>query len=100
VPDKDKRALAADRKKTYTAADRDHAETELERFAEKWNQRFPMISASRIERFEQIVPFLAFAPDPRRVVYTTDESFKGRGASTVPDRRVSLRWRESACDRG
>jgi putative transposase len=72
VPDKDKRAVAGDLKKIYTAADRDHAETELERFAEKWDQRYPMISASWIERFEQIVPFLAFPPDLRRVVYTTN----------------------------
>lgn len=72
VPDKDKRAVAADLKRIYTAADRDHAEGELERFAEKWDARYPMISASWIERFEQIVPFLAFPPDLRRVVYTTN----------------------------
>ena len=72
VPDKDKRAVAADLKRIYTAADRDHAEAELERFAEKWDHRYPMISASWIERFEQIVPFLAFPPDLRRVVYTTN----------------------------
>jgi putative transposase len=31
-----------------------------------------MISAAWIERFEQIVPFLAFPADVRRVVYTTN----------------------------
>ena len=72
VPDKDKRAVAADLKMIYTAADRDHAEQQLEAFAEKWDHRYPMISASWIERFEQIVPFLAFPPDLRRVVYTTN----------------------------
>jgi putative transposase len=72
VPDKDKRAVAADLKRIYTAADRDHAEAELEHFAKKWDHRYPMISASWIERFEQIVPFLAFPPDLRRVVYTTN----------------------------
>jgi len=72
VPYRDKRAVAADLKKIYTALDRDHAETELERFAEKWDHRYPMISASWIEHWERIVPFLAFPPDLRRVVYTTN----------------------------
>jgi putative transposase len=72
VPEKDKKKVAADLRLIYTAADRDAAERELERFAEKWDHRYPMISASWIERFEQIVPFLAFPPDLRRVVYTTN----------------------------
>jgi putative transposase len=69
---RDRRAVAADLKRLYTAVDRDHAETELERFAEKWDHRYPMISASWIEHWEHIVPFLAFPADVRRVVYTTN----------------------------
>jgi putative transposase len=72
VPQKDMKKVAADLRQIYTATDRDHAETELEAFAEKWDDRYPMISASWIERWEQIVPFLAFPPDLRRVVYTTN----------------------------
>jgi len=72
VPYKDRRAVAADLKRIYTAVDRDHAETELEAFAEKWDPRYPMISASWIEHWERIVPFLAFPPDVRRAVYTTN----------------------------
>jgi putative transposase len=72
VPYKDRRAVAGDLKKIYTAVDRDHAETMLEAFAETWDARYPMISASWIENWERIVPFLAFPPDLRRVVYTTN----------------------------
>ena len=72
VPYKDKRKVAADLKQIYTAVDRDHAETELERFAETWDPKYPMISASWIENWERIVPFLAFPPDVRRAVYTTN----------------------------
>ncbi len=72
VPYRDKKKVAADLKRIYTAVDRDHAETELERFAETWDERYPMISASWIEHWERIVPFLAFPPDLRRVVYTTN----------------------------
>jgi putative transposase len=72
VPYKDRRAVAADLKKIYTAVDRDHAESELEHFAETWDHKYPMISASWIENWERIVPFLAFPPDVRRAVYTTN----------------------------
>jgi putative transposase len=72
VPYKDKKKVAADLRKIYTAVDRDHAETELEAFAETWDPKYPMISASWIENWERIVPFLAFPPDVRRAVYTTN----------------------------
>jgi putative transposase len=75
---RDRRAIAADLKKIYTAVDRDHAETELERFAETWDHRYPMISASWLEHWEHIVPFLAFPADVRRVIYTTN-TIEGRG---------------------
>ena len=65
------RKVAADLKKIYTAVDRDHAESALERFA-TWDGKYPMISASWIENWERIVPFLAFPPDVRRAVYTTN----------------------------
>jgi len=72
VPYKDKKKVAADLRKIYTAVDRDHAEAELEHFAETWNPKYPMISASWIENWERIIPFLAFPPDLRRAVYTTN----------------------------
>jgi len=72
VPYKDRRAVAQDLKKIYTAANRDHAWEQLEAFAERWDPRYPMISASWTEHWERIVPFLAFPADVRRVVYTTN----------------------------
>jgi putative transposase len=72
VPYKDKRAVAADLKKIYTAADRDAAWDQLEAFAERWDAKYPMISAAWTDSWERIVPFLAFPPDVRRAVYTTN----------------------------
>ena len=72
VPYKDKKKVAADLRKIYTAVDRDHAESELEQFAETWDQKYPMISATWLENWERIVPFLAFPPDVRRAIYTTN----------------------------
>jgi putative transposase len=72
VPEKDRKAVARDLRPIYTAADRDHAWDQLEAFAEKWDHKYPMISASWTDRWERIVPFLAFPPDVRRAVYTTN----------------------------
>ena len=69
---RDRRAVARDLKRIYTAQDRDQAERELERFAEQWDANYPMISQSWIENWERIVPFLAFPADVRRIVYTTN----------------------------
>src|SRR3954454_6428028 len=72
VPYKDRRAVAADLKRIYTAVDVDAAADELQHFAEKWDERFPTISRSWLEHWERIIPFLAFPPELRRVVYTTN----------------------------
>jgi len=69
---KDRKTLAADLRKIYTAVDAEHAADELQAFAEKWDHRYPMISAGWLERWEQITPFLAYGPEVRRVIYTTN----------------------------
>jgi putative transposase len=72
VPYRDRRAVAADLKKIYTAIDQDAAGDELQAFSEKWDDRFPTISRSWLEHWEQITPFLAFPTDVRRIIYTTN----------------------------
>jgi putative transposase len=69
---KDRKTLAADLRRIYTAVDAEHAGDELQAFAEKWDHRYPMISASWLERWEQITPFLAYPAEVRRVIYTTN----------------------------
>jgi putative transposase len=69
---KDRKPVAADLRKIYTAANQDAAADELQRFAEKWDARYPTISHSWLEHWEQITPFLAFPQDVRRAIYTTN----------------------------
>src|SRR5665213_1053019 len=69
---KDRKPLAGDLRRIYTAVDAEQAGDELQTFAEKWDHRYPMISASWLERWEQITPFLAYPPEVRRVIYTTN----------------------------
>ncbi len=69
---KDRKTVAADLRKIYTAANAEQAADELERFAEKWDERYPTISSSWLEHWEHITPFLAYSPEIRRVIYTTN----------------------------
>ena len=69
---KDLKTVAADLRRIYTAANAEHALEELGAFAEKWDARYPTISQSWIERWEQITPFLTYPQDVRRVIYTTN----------------------------
>ena len=69
---KDRKTVASDLRKIYTAANAEHAADELQAFAEKWDERYPTISQSWLERWEQITPFLAYPQEVRRVIYTTN----------------------------
>jgi len=69
---KDRKQVAADLRKIYTAANAEHAADELERFAAKWDERYPTISQSWLDRWEQLTPFLAYPQEVRRVIYTTN----------------------------
>ncbi|MDQ5831451.1 MAG: IS256 family transposase, partial [Actinomycetota bacterium] len=88
---KDRRRVAADLKPVYRAPNEDAAAEALEAFDRSWGERYPMIADSWRTRWEHITPFMALPADLRRAVYTTDEKFKGAGASTSPGGGVSLR---------
>jgi hypothetical protein len=87
VPDKHRRAVAKDLKPIYTAIDADAAAEALAGFEANWGDRYPMIGKTWRETWEHVIPFLAFPPDVRRVVYTTDESVKSPGAPPVVESR-------------
>jgi putative transposase len=72
VPRREREAVARDLKPIYTALDADHAQAELERFDEKWGTRFPVITQAWLNAWEYVTPFLAFGPEVRRVIYTTN----------------------------
>jgi putative transposase len=72
VPRREYDKVARDLKPIYTAVDADAAQVELERFDEKWGQRFPVITQAWLNSWEHVTPFLAFPPEVRRVIYTTN----------------------------
>ena len=70
---KDRRALAAAIKPIYTAANAEAAQAALDDFeVGSWGQRFPTVVASWRRAWSRVVPFFAFPPDVRRVIYTTN----------------------------
>ena len=72
--------LTKDLKLIYTAVDAAAAELALDAFAERWEQRYPAIVKLWRSHWTEFVPFLAFPPEVRRVVYTTNliESMNAR----------------------
>ena len=109
---KERKIVAADLRTIYSAATAESAESALESFAEKWDARFPNISRSWRDRWAQVIPFFAYPPEIRKVIYTTNaiESIQSqlrrvtrqRGAFPTPDSakkvlylaidRISKRW--------
>ena len=72
VPRREREQVARALKPIYTAVDADAASQALEAFDEQWGQRFPVITQAWLNAWEQVIPFMAFPPEVRRVVYTTN----------------------------
>jgi len=69
----ERKALAAAIKPIYTALNAEAAQGELDAFAAgPWGQKFPTVAASWRRAWPQVIPFFAFPPAVRRVIYTTD----------------------------
>jgi putative transposase len=72
VPRREREQVARDLKPIYTAVDADAAQQALEAFDDKWGERFPVITQAWLTAWEYVTPFLAFPPEVRRVIYTTN----------------------------
>jgi putative transposase len=69
----ERKALAKALREIYTAASADAAAAALDAFAEgPWGRRFPTIVKMWRQAWEHVIPFFAFPPDVRRVIYTTN----------------------------
>lgn len=69
----DRKAVAAALKPIYTAATIDAAEAALDEFAESdLGKKYPSAVNTWISAWERFLPFLEFAPEVRKVIYTTN----------------------------
>ena len=69
---KDRKELVRDLKKIYRAITEKKAALELDNFAKKWDNKYPLISKSWRENWEHIIPFFDYPEDIRRAIYTTN----------------------------
>jgi putative transposase len=76
--------LTKDLRSIYTAVDEQAAEAALDAFADRWQARYPTIVRLWRAHWIEFVPFLAFPPEVRRVVYTTDENVNHPVAVVLP----------------
>jgi hypothetical protein len=69
---KQRREAAGDLRPVYTAPTAEAATLALDRFAEKWDLTHPTISLVWRRNWERVIPFFAFPPEIRKVIYTTN----------------------------
>ena len=100
---KDRRALAKAIRPIYTAPSAEAAEAELAAFERGvWGQKFPTVVAAWRRAWDKVIPFFAFPPAVRKVVYTTNaiesinarlrKIIKTRGHFPSDDAATKLIW--------
>ena len=69
---KDYRSLVDDMKAIYTCASIAQAEVKLSEFAEKWEEKYPVVVKSWQANWYKLSSFFEFGKDIRRLIYTTN----------------------------
>ena len=87
---KDRKKLAADLKPIYTAKTEDDALLALESFEKKWDKQYPQIAKSWYSNRSNLVIFLRYPEEIRRVIYTTNaiESVNSQLRKVTNNKRV------------
>ena len=69
---KDRKQIMPDLKAIYRAETAEAALDRLAEFEGKWGVRYPAIGQSWRRAWEHVIPFFAFPPDIRKMIYTTN----------------------------
>ena len=72
VPWKERKAVAADLRAIYGATTLLEAEQALERFSERWDDKYPAITPSWRADWQRLTVFFDYPQEVRKVVYTTN----------------------------
>jgi transposase-like protein len=100
---KHRREVAAAIKPVYTAVNAEAAEEALKEFEEgEWGQRYPTVTAAWRRSWPCVIPFFAFPPAIRKIIYTTNaiesvnaslrKIIKTRGHFPSDDAATKLLW--------
>jgi putative transposase len=70
---KDRKTLATALKPIYLAVTADAAAAALQSFAGSgWDKKFPTVTAMWQRQWERFIPFFAYPPEVRKIIYTTN----------------------------
>jgi transposase-like protein len=70
---KDRKALAAELKTIYQAANAEAAQSALSAFEQgPWGCKYPPIAAAWRRQWTQVIPFFAYPAEVRKIIYTTN----------------------------
>jgi len=69
---KDIKALMPDMKRVYGAVDEQTALSELEKFGELWDKKYPKIAASWRGNWANLSTYFKYPPEVRTLIYTTN----------------------------
>jgi len=72
VQDKEKKKVAGDLKKIYTAATRQAGEDALKVFDQKWGKKYKYIVEQWTSKWDELTAFFDFQAPLRRMIYTTN----------------------------
>jgi Transposase and inactivated derivatives len=72
VPWKDYKAVTKDLKQIYQSATEEDALLALEHFAERWDDKYPQISKSWRNHWDNLNTLFNYPPDIRKAIYTTN----------------------------
>jgi putative transposase len=100
---KDRKPVATALKELYRAADAQAAAAALAEFEDgPWGRKYPAITAAWRRNWEQVIPFLAYPPEVRRMIYTTNaieslnstlrRSVRARGHFPSDEAATKLIW--------
>ena len=69
---KDRKAVAAKLREVYSAETAEAARDALEAFDAEWGRQYPSIAQAWRRAWDEVIPFFAFSPEIRKVIYTTN----------------------------
>ncbi|MDG9672363.1 IS256 family transposase, partial [Hahella sp. CR1] len=72
VPWKDYKPVTTDLKRIYQSTTEEEALSELDRFAERWDEKYPQISRSWRAHWENLSTLFRYPADIRKAIYTTN----------------------------
>lgn len=99
----DRKKLASALRAVYSAVNEQAARQALQAFAQSdWGQKYPMIASAWERAWDQVIPFFAFPPEIRRIIYTTNaiesvnaqlrKIIKTRGQFPTDEAALKLLW--------